>query len=33
MKKIQLFVGWALVGGPLAYGIVQTLKRVAALFG
>lgn len=29
----KLAVGWALVGVPLAYGIYQTLTRVAALFG
>ena len=29
----KLAVAWALVGVPLAYGIFQTLTRVAALFG
>ena len=29
----KLAVAWALVGVPLAYGIYQTLTRVAALFG
>ncbi|MFF2317554.1 hypothetical protein ACFVTE_14960 [Arthrobacter sp. NPDC058097] len=29
----KLAVAWALVGLPLAYGIFQTLTRVAALFG
>ncbi|MDI3195912.1 hypothetical protein QK290_16095 [Pseudarthrobacter sp. AL07] len=29
----MLALAWALVGVPLAYGIYQTLTRVAALFG
>lgn len=29
----KLAIAWALVGVPLAYGIYQTLTRVAALFG
>ena len=29
----KLAVAWALVGVPLAYGVYQTLTRVAALFG
>ena len=29
----KLAVGWALVGVPLAYGVYETLTRVAALFG
>ena len=29
----KIAVAWALVGVPLAYGIYQTLTRVAALFG
>ncbi|MFC7847102.1 hypothetical protein ACFUTU_01355 [Arthrobacter sp. NPDC057388] len=29
----KLAVAWALVGLPLAYGVFQTLTRVAALFG
>ena len=29
----KLAVGWALVGIPLAYGVYETLTRVAALFG
>ncbi|WP_258805077.1 MFS transporter small subunit [Pseudarthrobacter sp. NS4] len=29
----KLTVAWALVGIPLAYGVFQTLTRVAALFG
>ncbi|WP_156380338.1 MFS transporter small subunit [Arthrobacter sp. Soil762] len=29
----QLAAAWALVGLPLAYGVYQTLTRVAALFG
>jgi hypothetical protein len=33
MRALQLIVGWALVGIPLAFGIYQTLTRVAALFG
>ncbi|SEN90318.1 MFS transporter small subunit [Cryobacterium luteum] len=33
MKKAQLVVGWALVGIPLAFGIIQTLTKVTALFG
>ncbi|MFJ5960442.1 MFS transporter small subunit [Pseudarthrobacter oxydans] len=33
MSTGKLAVAWALVGVPLAYGIYQTLTRVAALFG
>lgn len=33
MKAVQLIVGWALVGVPLAFGVYQTLTRVTALFG
>jgi hypothetical protein len=33
MKAVQLVAGWALVGIPLAFGIYQTLTKVAALFG
>ncbi|WP_194087785.1 MFS transporter small subunit [Cryobacterium glaciale] len=33
MKKAQLVVGWVLVGIPLAFGIIQTLTKVTALFG
>jgi hypothetical protein len=29
----RLSVAWALVGVPLAYGVYETLTRVAALFG
>ncbi|MBT2248841.1 hypothetical protein JHV56_09050 [Arthrobacter sp. BHU FT2] len=29
----KVAVGWALVGVPLAYGVYETLTRVAALFG
>ena len=29
----KLAVGWALVGVPLAYGVYETLTRVATLFG
>ncbi|WP_165976985.1 MFS transporter small subunit [Arthrobacter nitrophenolicus] len=29
----KLALAWSLVGVPLAYGIYQTLTRVAALFG
>ncbi|MEQ4519523.1 hypothetical protein ABLI39_09190 [Pseudarthrobacter sp. B907] len=29
----RLAVAWALVGVPLAYGVYETLTRVAALFG
>lgn len=29
----KLAVAWALVGVPLAYGVYETLTRVAALFG
>lgn len=32
MTKARLTVVWALVAVPLAYGILQTLTRVAALF-
>ena len=31
--KLRLIIAWALVGIPLAYGIVQTLTKVAKLFG
>lgn len=33
MKSMQLALGWALVGIPLAYGVFQTLTRVSTLFG
>ncbi|WP_426976281.1 MFS transporter small subunit [Pseudarthrobacter sp. O4] len=29
----KLTTAWALVGVPLAYGVYETLTRVAALFG
>lgn len=29
----KMVIAWALVGGPLAYGVYETLTRVAALFG
>ncbi|MGO4121431.1 MFS transporter small subunit [Arthrobacter sp. YAF16] len=29
----KIAVAWALVGVPLAYGVYETLTRVAALFG
>jgi hypothetical protein len=29
----KLAIDWALVGVPLAYGVYETLTRVAALFG
>jgi hypothetical protein len=29
----KLTMAWALVGVPLAYGVYETLTRVAALFG
>ena len=29
----RVAVAWALVGVPLAYGVYETLTRVAALFG
>jgi hypothetical protein len=29
----RLVAAWALVGVPLAYGVYETLTRVAALFG
>jgi hypothetical protein len=29
----KLTAAWALVGVPLAYGVYETLTRVAALFG
>ena len=29
----KLVVAWGLVGVPLAYGVYETLTRVAALFG
>ena len=28
----RLVIAWALVGVPLAYGVYETLTRVAALF-
>ncbi|MCU1632637.1 MAG: hypothetical protein JWM61_1289 [Micrococcaceae bacterium] len=33
MTRARIAVVWALVGVPLAYGVFQTLTRVAALFG
>lgn len=33
MSSVQLAIGWSIVGIPLAYGVFQTLTRVAALFG
>jgi hypothetical protein len=33
MTRARITVVWALVGVPLAYGVFQTLTRVAALFG
>lgn len=33
MTGARIAVVWALVGVPLAYGVFQTLTRVAALFG
>lgn len=33
MGAARLTVSWALVGVPLAYGVLQTLTRVAVLFG
>jgi len=33
MAHARLAAVWALVGVPLAYGVFQTLTRVAALFG
>jgi hypothetical protein len=32
MKKLQVALGWVLVGVPLLYGVSQTLIKVAALF-
>ncbi|MDH6236846.1 hypothetical protein H4V99_001591 [Cryobacterium sp. CG_9.6] len=32
MKSVKLFLGWALVGVPLVYGISQTVIKVTALF-
>lgn len=29
----RLVIAWGLVGVPLAYGVYETLTRVAALFG
>lgn len=31
-QKVLLGVGWVLVGVPLLYGLVQTLRRVVTLF-
>lgn len=33
MSKAQLAIGWILVGLPLLYGVLQTLAKVADLFG
>ena len=33
MKVLKVILAWALVGIPLAFGISQTLAKVAALFG
>ncbi len=33
MAGARITVVWALVAVPLAYGVIQTLTRVAALFG
>lgn len=32
MKNIKLVLGWALVGIPLLYGVIQTMIKVTALF-
>lgn len=32
MKSITLVLGWALVGIPLLYGVIQTMIKVTALF-
>lgn len=32
-STVTLAVAWALVGVPLAFGVSETLTRVAALFG
>jgi len=32
VQKALLGVGWTLVGVPLLYGLVQTLRRVVTLF-
>lgn len=29
----RLVVAWALVGIPLAYGLVETIRKASALFG
>ncbi|MGY3318209.1 MFS transporter small subunit [Arthrobacter sp. TE12232] len=29
----KLIIAWGLVGVPLAFGVYETLTRVAALFG
>lgn len=29
----RLAVAWALVGIPLAYGLVETIRKASALFG
>ena len=33
MSPLKLAFGWSIVGIPLIYGIIQTLSKVAALFG
>ncbi len=33
MNTGKVAIAWTLVGVPLAYGVFQTLTRVAALFG
>lgn len=30
--QVRLFLGWALVGIPLAYGIYQTVVKASSLF-
>ncbi|MEJ5868984.1 hypothetical protein WDV85_14675 [Pseudokineococcus sp. 5B2Z-1] len=32
VQKALLGIGWTLVGVPLVYGLVQTLRRVVTLF-
>jgi hypothetical protein len=30
---VKLALAWLAVGGPLAWGVVETLKKAMALFG
>jgi hypothetical protein len=32
MKTLRLLLAWLVVGAPLLWGVLQTLKKAAALF-